>query len=63
MTFRSWGEKLLFWEISYLDLGKGKLKSNSDLLNLTVRGIPGELGFVTVELWIRFVNGTCPLFH
>lgn len=62
MTFHSWKE-MIFWEISYLSLGKEKLKPDIYLLNFIVRRIPSELAFVMVEELIKFLNVTYPPFH
>lgn len=51
MTFHSWKKKKkkIFWEISYLGLGKEKLKSSIYLLNFIVWRILNKLFFVMVE--------------
>lgn len=40
---------MVFWEISYLGLGKKKLEPGIYLLNFIVWRIPRERVFVTVE--------------
>lgn len=42
-------KKKIFWEISYLGLGKEKLKSSIYLLNFIVWRILNKLFFVMVE--------------
>lgn len=54
---------MIFWEISYLSLGKEKLKPDIYLLNFIVRRIPSELALVMVEGLIKFLNVTYPPFH
>lgn len=44
-------KKMIFWEISYLGLGKGKLKPNICLLNFIVWRVPSEFTFVMVHTW------------